>query len=86
LTVTKYRSVEEMPRVVAPRDATLAARIRELWQRSFRLAAPTVPRGVSRFRDIAEADQARSDLRARRIRERVDEVKPRRGASDPKGP
>ena len=41
---------------VAPRDATLGARIRALWQRSFRLTPPTVPRGVSRFRGYETID------------------------------
>jgi hypothetical protein len=69
VTVTKYRPIESMPPIVAPRDATLGARIRALWQRSFRLARPNVPRGVSRFRDLAEADAARARLRIDRLRE-----------------
>jgi len=36
-----------------------AARIRALWNRSFLLTRPTLPRGVTRFRDIEAAGEAR---------------------------
>jgi hypothetical protein len=66
--VSKYRSVTEMPRVPASDPSRLASRIRALWNRSFLLTPPSYPRGVSRFRDIAEANAARERATLRRMR------------------
>ena len=69
MPVQKYRSVEDMPRPELVPAADLAARIRALWKRARMLApAPVVPRGVTRFRSIEEANTAREAATLRRMR------------------
>jgi len=70
LPVKKYRSVADMPR--PPRvadDEDVLERMRLLWRRAALLAPPVVvPRGVTRFRTIEEANIARAELGAERMR------------------
>ena len=69
MPVWRFRSVGEMPRPAASGNATLAARIRALWKRARALAPPLiVPRGVTRFRSIEEANEARTNATLRRMR------------------
>jgi hypothetical protein len=72
--VTKYRSVADMPRPARVTDgASLLACIRAVWGRAARLAPPpVVPRGVARFRTIEEANAARSELTAQRMRQSIE--------------
>ena len=69
MPVSKYRSVADMPAPAIPSASALVARIRALWQRSFLLAPPSFPRGVARFRDQAEANDARAQATLRRMRD-----------------
>ena len=70
MPVTKYRSVADMPRPERITDpASLIARIRAVWGRAALLAPPpVVPRGVTRFRSIEEANLARTELTMQRMR------------------
>lgn len=69
MPVRKYRSVEEMPRPEPAAAGELAQRIRTLWRRARLLAPPPiVPRGVTRFRNIAEANAARDAATVRRMK------------------
>jgi hypothetical protein len=70
MPVERYRSVEEMPPPPRrdPRDPATWVAIRELWA----LAEATLPRlyppGVTRFRSIEEAQQAREEATIERMR------------------
>lgn len=66
MSVSKFRSVADMPPAALPVDANIADRIRALWRRAFLLSPPTIPRGVERFRNMTEANDART--RATRAR------------------
>lgn len=70
MPVVKYRSVAEMPRPSRVTDAaSLPARIRAVWGRAALLAPPSVvPRGVTRFRTIEEANRDRAERTKRRMR------------------
>ena len=60
MTVTKYRSVEEMPAVPLLQGEALWARIRATWARARLLTPPLpLPRGVHRFRSMAAANAQR---------------------------
>jgi hypothetical protein len=68
--VQRFRDLDEARRALRGDSdaATLSARIRRLWQFTCRLARPTVPRGVQRFRTIEEANAERDERVTRRIR------------------
>ena len=69
MPVRKYRSVEAMPRPARVADAELVARVRAVWNRARTLAPPlAIPRGVTRFRTIADANAARDAATVRRMR------------------
>ncbi|MBX3272227.1 MAG: hypothetical protein KF729_18325 [Sandaracinaceae bacterium] len=69
MPVTKYRSVQEMPRPERVADAELLARIRAVMARARLFAPPlTAPRGVTKFRSIEEADAAREAQTIERMR------------------
>ena len=68
MSLTKYRSVAEMPPPGRADDASLAARIRASWRRAFLLAPPGFPRGVRRFRTIEAANEARERATVERMR------------------
>jgi hypothetical protein len=70
MPVSKYRSVADMPRPELVFGAGLASQIRALWRRSFLLSPPAFPRGVARFRSIAEANEARTKATLERVRSR----------------
>ena len=59
MPVSKYRSVADMPPAAPAVASSLVARIRTLWRRAFLLSPPSIPRGVARFRDMSEANDAR---------------------------
>ena len=68
-TVQKFRSVEEMsaaPVIVPPADGF--ERFARHCARYFRLAPPSYPRGVFRFRTIDEAQAARAEVARARTR------------------
>jgi hypothetical protein len=70
MPVQRFRNLDEARRALWSNQdaATLSARIRRLWQFTGRLARPTVPRGVRRFRTIEEANEERDERVTRRIR------------------
>lgn len=69
MTVTKYRSVEEMPRPGRAENDRLLARIRAVWERARALAPPReLRRGVRRFRSLEEANAAQSAETLERMR------------------
>ncbi len=76
MSVSKYRSVADMPPAAFPVEVSIVDRIRALWRRAFLLSPPSFPRGVERFRDMTEANDARS----RATRERMART---RGRHDP---
>ena len=49
-------------------DPTLHRRIARLWSAARRLAAPRIPRGLRKFRSIAEANEEREQWGTARIR------------------
>jgi hypothetical protein len=59
--VQRFRDLDEARRAlwISPDDPSLANRIRRLWRFSARLATPSVPRGLRRFRGIEEANAER---------------------------
>ena len=68
MPVHKYRSVADMPSPPRASQGDLAARIRTVWNRAFRICPPTVPRGVMRFSSIEAANEARMQLTIERMR------------------
>lgn len=71
MPVTKFKHASDMPRLTRVDDAELIHRIRTLWNRAFALSPPRFPRGVLRFRNMAEANQARAAAVAERMRRRA---------------
>ncbi|MEX2146401.1 MAG: hypothetical protein WED01_05230 [Candidatus Rokuibacteriota bacterium] len=71
MPVQRFRNLDEARRALwrGEDDAMLPARIRRLWHFTGRLARPTVPRGVRRFRTIEEANAEREERLTRRIRD-----------------
>lgn len=77
MPVTKFKSISEMPPAPRVEGPELFDRIRVLWNRAFTLSPPDFLPGVTRFRTIADANQARFDsliVRMRRVssRDRTD--------------
>lgn len=69
MSVQKFRSVSDMPRPERARGADVIRRIRVLWRRARVLAPPVVvPRGVTRFRSIEDANAARDAATILRMR------------------
>jgi hypothetical protein len=66
--VTKYRSIEEVPRPPLRTGAELEASIRAVLKRAFSLCPPLGVRGVTRFRSIDEASAAREQATIERMR------------------
>jgi hypothetical protein len=77
MPVEKFRSVEEMPRPARVNDERLIEHIRKLWNRAFALAPPSFSRGVTRFRSIEMANQAREDAVHERMRRLASVTVPR---------
>jgi len=69
MPVRRYRDVAEMPPPPPPKEALLW-RIRGAWRRAVALAPPDPPRGVQRFHSLEEAQAARAEATAARIRRR----------------
>lgn len=61
MPVRKFRSVEEMPPVpwCESLDDRCLRRIANLWSRSSTFSSMVYPRGVFKFRNLEEAQQAR---------------------------
>jgi hypothetical protein len=76
MSVSKYRSIADMPPPARASSETLVARIRTLWNRSFVLSPPHFARGVTRFRNIDEANAAREAETHARMRARRGPVLP----------
>lgn len=78
MPVQRFRDLDEARRALwgGEDDATLWARIRRLWHFTGRLARPTVPRGVRRFRTIEEANEERDERVTRRIQDLLAERRP----------
>jgi hypothetical protein len=78
MPVQRFRDLDEARRALwgGEDDAMLSARIRRLWHFTGRLARPTVPRGVRRFRTIEEANEERDERVTRRIRDLLAERRP----------
>jgi hypothetical protein len=72
MSVSKYRSVADMPRTAPLSGPRLVAQIRALWRRSFLLSPPAFARGVTRFRNIEEANEGRLRATLERMRARRD--------------
>jgi hypothetical protein len=73
MPVTRFRTFDEAAQAlwVDRGDPSLVPRIRALWSRSRRLTpGPPPPRGLRRFRTIAEAAKERELWIATRVRER----------------
>lgn len=71
MPVTKFRSFEDARRALwlDRTDPTLFRRMIALWRRSRLLAPPlAIPRGVTRYRSIEEADADRLRLERERVR------------------
>jgi hypothetical protein len=66
MPVQKFRSIDEMNRAkTLTRDGDSFARFLRHCARYRRLAPRTYPRGVFKFRTVAEAQQARDQVRLR---------------------
>lgn len=67
MPVEKFKSASDMPRPGVVTDEHLIERIRALWNRAFTLCPPSFSRGVSRFRSVELANEAREQ----QVRERM---------------
>jgi hypothetical protein len=69
MPVQRFRDFDQARRALwaEPGDPRLPGRIRALWHRAARLAAPAIPRGLRKFRCIDEATQERDAWVERRI-------------------
>lgn len=78
MPVQRFRDLDEARRALwgGEDNTTLSARIRRLWHFTGRLARPTVPRGIRRFRTIEEANEERDERVTRRIRDLLAERHP----------
>ena len=68
MSVRKYRSVADMPRVERAEPGELVERIRAVWRRAHLLCPPDPPRGVRRFTSVAKANEARTEATLARMR------------------
>lgn len=68
MSLRKYHSVADMPRLIERDDLMLPVRIRQVWQRAFLLSPPQYKRGVRRFRSIEEANAKRDAERVEYMR------------------
>ena len=68
MPVYKYRDVAEMPRLLRVRDDMIVSTIRRVWNRAFLLSQVKIERGVRRFRNMEEANEARARLVQERVR------------------
>ena len=68
MPVYKYRSIADVPSppLVPPQDRI--ARIRAIWRRAALLGGGDIPRGITRFHDIDEANLARTRTTIERMR------------------
>ncbi len=70
MTVERYRDVSEMPPPPRATGADLAPCIAAAWERAQLGGPQKIPRGVQKFRDIEEAQAARTARTVERLRAR----------------
>ena len=82
MPIHRFRDLDEARRALwsTSDDPALADRIRRLWRFTARLARPSAPRGLRRFRTIEEANAEREG----RITERVHALLAERAAAGPR--
>jgi len=68
MPVTRYKDVSQMPTPPRIEGEDLAARIRAVWTRAVRLAQLSPRPGVTKFRSLEEAQEARAEETIRRMR------------------
>ena len=78
MPVTRYRDVREMPSPPRATGDEIAMRIRAVWTRAVLLAGLAPRPGVTRFRTIEEAQEAR----ARDVRERMRRIRAERRVTE----
>ena len=66
--VERYRHVADMPRPPRLSGANLLRAMAAAWERAHIRAQPDIPRGVTKFRSLHEAQQARHQREVARIR------------------
>jgi len=68
--VQRFRHLDDARRALwtGPDDPRLSHRLRQLWRFAARLAPPSLPRGVRRFRTIEEANADREHHVTARVR------------------
>lgn len=74
MSIQKFRDISELPppeRVVDPEPRVL--RINAAWQRAQLRDREHIPRGITRFRSIADADKARDTQLNERLRKLRDD-------------
>lgn len=59
MAVERFRDVRDMPPVPRPAAGELVSAIAAAWERAHVRCGPDIPRGVSRFRSLEAAQQAR---------------------------
>jgi hypothetical protein len=70
MPVEKYRSIADVPPPPPVPQEDRAARIRAIWKRAALLSGGEIPRGLTRFHDIDEANRARTRATIERMRRR----------------
>ncbi|MCK5799008.1 MAG: hypothetical protein KAI47_17570 [Deltaproteobacteria bacterium] len=66
--VDRYRDIGEMPRMPRLSGEALLEAMREMWARAHLRGGPEIPRGVTRFRSLDEAQEARRVALRRHVR------------------
>jgi len=68
MPIERYRDASEMPRVPRSPPEELVERIAAAWELAHLRAGPDIPRGVTKFRSISEAQRARAERIQKRLR------------------
>ena len=75
MPIERYRDVADMPRPPRLAGKRLVEAMAAVWERAHVRVAPNVPRGVTKFRSIEDAQRARQQrvlATLRRLRETAD--------------